>query len=339
MNGLNVDKDFFSALSIIRGELKNELLGLSEDIKSRTCEIRLRTGKPVILCGTYGNRVLYRGLSEGAESKTPFICYSEDITNIFSRLCSYSVHSHVHSIVNGFVTIQGGHRVGICGTAVTDSKGDVSSVRDISSLNIRISREKKGCADELYRKLFSDKLSSIIIAGSPMSGKTTVLRDLVRLLSDNEEMRKVCVIDERQEIAAMNAGFCQRDVGINTDVFDLFPKDKAVENAVRTMAPDIIAMDELCSDEEIDAISLAVNSGVKFIVTVHASDYSEILTRPQIKRLLRAYSFEKLVLLNRKCPGAIEEIYDTKELLDEIVGRDIGLGEYAACGDEFILTA
>ncbi len=339
MNEMNTDKDFFSALSIIRGELKNILLSLPEDIKCKTCEIRLRTGKPVILCGTYGNRILYRDSLSSENSESPFICYSEDITNIFSRLCSYSVHSHVHSIINGFVTVQGGHRVGICGTAVTDNKGNITSVRDISSLNIRISREKKGCSDELYRKLFSDKLSSLIIAGAPMSGKTTVLRDLVRLLSDADSMRKVCVIDERQEIAAMNAGFCQRDVGLNTDVFDLFPKDKAVENAVRTMAPDVIAMDELCSDEEIDAISLAVNSGVKFIVTVHASDYTEIMTRPQIKRLLRAYSFEKLVLLSRNSPGTVEGIYDTKELLDEIIGRNIGLGEYDACGNEFILTA
>ena len=332
MNG--TDKDFFSALSIIKGELKNKLLNLPETVKADTCEIRLRTGKPVILCGTYGNRILYRD-----SSSSPFICYSEDINNIFARLCSYSVHSHVHSIINGFVTVQGGHRVGICGTAVTDSKGNVTSVRDISSLNIRISREKKGAADMLYRELFSGELTSVIIAGAPMSGKTTVLRDLVRQLSDGDKMYKVCVIDERQEIAAMNAGFCQRDVGINTDVFDLFPKNKAVENAVRTMAPDIIAVDELCSDEEIQAISLAVNSGVRFIVTVHASDYSELFKREQIRRLLRTYSFERLVLLGNEAPGPVQGIYDTKELLDEVIGRNIGLGEYSACGDEYILTA
>lgn len=336
MNYNNTDKDFFSALSIIKGELKNKLLNLPEEVKNKTCEIRLRTGKPVVLCGTYGNRILY---CDPENKRIPFVCYSEDINNIFSRLCSYSVHSHIHSIINGFVTVQGGHRVGICGTAVTDSKGNITSVRDISSLNIRISREKKGSADTLYSSLFSDGLTSIIIAGAPMSGKTTVLRDLVRQLSDGGNMYKVCVVDERQEIAAMNAGFCQRDVGINTDVFDLFPKNKAVENAVRTMAPEIIAMDELCSDEEIDAISLAVNSGVRFIVTVHASDYSELLTRPQIQRLLRAYSFEKLVLLSSDAPGKIEGIYDTKELLDEIIGRNIGLGEYADCGDGYILTA
>ena len=335
MDNFNKDKDFFSAAGIIRGELKSCLLNLPEDIKKNTCEIRLRTGKPVVLCGIYGNRILYRD----EQKKNPFICYNEDVNAVFSRVCSYSVHSHIHSIVNGFVTVQGGHRVGICGTAVTDSNGYITSVRDISSLNIRISREKKDCSEALYKHLFAGGLRSIIIAGAPMSGKTTILRDLVRKISDETLKYKVCIIDERQEIAAMNGGFCQRDIGINTDVFDLYPKDKAIDNAVRTMSPDIIAMDELCRDEEINAISLAVNSGVKFIVTVHASDYTEILTRPQIKRLLRAYSFEKLVLLSNSKIGEVEGIYDTKELLDEIMGRNIGLGEYTDTGNEFVLTA
>ncbi len=339
MNNQKTDKDFFSALSIIRGELKTKLLNLPCDLQENTAEIRLRVGKPVVLCGKYG--ILYLSSDGKAKEKceNPFVCYSEDINTIFSRLCSFSVHSHIQSIVNGFITIQGGHRVGICGTAVTDSNDNVTSVRDISSLNIRIAREKKGSARVLYEKLFSDRLQSIIIAGAPMSGKTTVLRDLVRMISDGEKGVKVCVIDERQEIAGMNAGFCQMDVGVNTDVFDMFPKDKGIINAVKTMSPQVVAMDELCKDEEIEAISLAVNSGVRFIVTVHASDYTEILSRPQIKSLLRAYSFEKLVLLKNDKPGEIEEIYDTKELLDEIIGRNIGLGKCIACGDELTLTA
>lgn len=333
------DKDFFSALSIIKGELKNKLLNLPFDIQNETAEIRLRVGKPVMLCGSYGKLFLSLEGKAKKDFHNSFICYSEDMNSIFSRLCSFSVHSHLQSIVNGFITIQGGHRVGICGTAVTDDKGNVTAVRDLSSLNIRIAREKKGCAADICRMLFSKGLQSIIIAGAPMSGKTTVLRDIVRTLSDGDETKKICVIDERQEIAAMNAGFCQRDVGVNTDVFDLYPKDKGIINAVKTMSPELIAMDELCTDEEIEAISLAVNSGVKFIVTVHASDYSEILSRPQIKKLLRAFSFEKLVLLKKDKPGELEGIYDTKELLDEIIGRNIGLGKYSAYGDEHILTA
>lgn len=333
------DKDFVSALSIIRGELKNKLLNLPEAVKLETAEIRLRIGKPVVLFGTYSAVFLSRNEGVTKNPREAFICYSEDMNDIFSRLCSYSVHSHLQSIVNGFITIQGGHRVGICGTAVSDNRGNITSVRDISSLNIRIAREKPGCSDVIFNTLFHSSLQSIIIAGAPMSGKTTVLRDLVKSISDSYDSKKVCVIDERQEIAAMNAGFCQRDVGINTDVFDLYPKDKAVLNAVKTMSPQLIAMDELCSDSEIDAISFAANSGVKFIVTVHASDYTEILERPQIKKLLRAYSFEKLVLLKKDIPGAVEGIYDTKELLDEIIGRDIGLGRLGAFGDDGFLTA
>ncbi len=333
------DKDFFSALSIIRGELKDKLMSLPEQVKSQTAEIRLRTGKPVVLFGAYGSVFLSIGQGVTKEREGAFVCYSQDMNEIFSRLCSFSVHTHLQSIVNGFITIQGGHRVGICGTAVTDNSGNVTSVRDISSLNIRIAREKRGCSDVIYNTLFHSDLQSIIIAGAPMSGKTTVLRDLVRRISDSYSSKKVCVIDERQEIAAMNAGFCQRDVGLNTDVFDLFPKGKAIENAIKTMSPQLIALDELCSDEEIEAVSLAVNSGVRFIVTVHAADYSEILNRVQIKKLLRAYSFEKLVLLKKDAPGEVEGIYDTKELLDEIIGRDIGLGKCDIFGDNDVLTA
>lgn len=333
------DKDFVSALSIIRGELKNKLLNLPEAVKLETAEIRLRIGKPVVLFGTYSAVFLSRNEGVTKNLREAFICYSEDMNDIFSRLCSYSVHSHLQSIVNGFITIQGGHRVGICGTAISDNRGNITSVRDISSLNIRIAREKPGCGDVIFNTLFHSSLQSIIIAGAPMSGKTTVLRDLVKSISDSYDSKKVCVIDERQEIAAMNAGFCQRDVGINTDVFDLYPKDKAVLNAVKTMSPQLIAMDELCSDSEIEAVSFAANSGVKFIVTVHASDYTEILERPQIKKLLHAYSFEKLVLLKKDIPGVVEGIYDTKEILDEIIGRDIGLGRLGAFGNDGFLTA
>ena len=333
------DKDFLSALSVIRGELKNNLLMLPEEIKLQTAEIRLRTGKPVVLFGTYGSTFLSSGQGLTKEREKSFICYSRDMNDVFSRLCSFSVHSHLQSIVNGFITIQGGHRVGICGTAVTDSEGRVISVRDISSLNIRIAREKQGCGDVIYNTLFHSGLQSIIIAGAPMTGKTTVLRDLIRRISDGSDSKKVCIIDERQEIAAMNAGFCQRDVGFNTDVFDLYPKDKAVISAIKTMSPQIIAMDELCGDSEIDAVRLGVNSGVKFIVTVHAADYSEILTREQIKKLLRTYSFEKLVLLKKDFPGQVEGIYDAKELLDEIIRRDIGLGQFDIYGSNDVIPA
>ena len=333
------DKDFLSALSIIRGELKGRLNDLPEEIKMHTAEIRLRTGKPVVFFGTYGSMFLSSGQGLTKERDKSFVCYSRDMNDIFSRLCSFSVHTHLQSIVNGFITIQGGHRVGICGTAVTDNLGDVTSVRDISSLNIRIAREKRGCSDVIYNTLFHSGLQSVIIAGAPMTGKTTVLRDLVKRISDSESSKKVCVIDERQEIAAMNAGFCQRDVGLNTDVFDLYPKDKAIVSAIKTMSPELIAMDELCSDSEIEAVRLGVNSGVKFIVTVHAADYSEILCREQIKKLLRTFSFEKLVLLKKDAPGQVEGIYDTKELLDEIIGRDIGLGKYDIYGSDAVLSA
>lgn len=334
------DKDFVSATGIIQGELKTKLLDLPEKIMRETTEIRLRLGRPVILYGTYGGLFLKADGSVDKNSAGSIICQRTVMQDCFMRLCRFSIHSHVQNITEGYITVQGGHRVGICGTAVTDSSGKVLSVRDISSLNIRIAREKKNCSNELYEKLFSKGIQSVIIAGAPLSGKTTVLRDLVRKISDSSPDKKICVIDERQEIAAMNSGITQKDVGANTDVYDCFPKEIAVINALKTMSPHIIVMDELCKESEIDAIKLGVNSGVNFIVTVHASDYSEILKRPQIERLLREYSFNKLVLLEKgNKPGKIQGIYDVKELLDEIFRCRITLDEPDFGRDGSILSA
>lgn len=333
------DKDFDSSLNIITGELKNKLTNLPSEIKRSTAEIRLRIGKPVVLFGKSGSVLLSGGQGITKDVSKSYIFSSKEMKDTFSRICSYSIHSHLQSIINGFITIQGGHRVGICATAVTDNKSNITSVRDISSLNIRIAREVTDCSKVIYNTLYHSNLKSIIIAGPPMSGKTTVLRDLLKNISNGRHMGKVCVIDERQEIAAMNSGFCQKNVGINTDVFDLYPKETAVTTALRTMSPEVIAMDELCSEKEIDAIELAANSGVKFIVTVHAADYTEILNRNQIYRLLRTYSFENLVLLKKNVPGEVEAIFDAKELLDEIIRRNIGINGYDSYGSECFLTA
>lgn len=241
------------------------------------CEIRIRADRPAVL--------VFRGktgfLTEGGRltffKSENLLCVSaRELEEIFIRLCSYSVHSLTESINSGFITLDGGIRVGVYGTAtVKDSR--IVSVRNISGLNIRIPAEIRGCADKLYNEIFSDKIRNTVICGPPMSGKTTVLRDLCRLLSDVRG-KKIAVIDERLEMSGY-------DLGINTDILKGYPKSEGTEIAVRTLSPDIIICDEIGSTEEAARLCDAFNGGVGYIATIHCGDMRELRRKPQFALL------------------------------------------------------
>ncbi|MBR5438408.1 MAG: Flp pilus assembly complex ATPase component TadA [Clostridia bacterium] len=332
------DANFDGAINILSPLLKSKLIKLNCIVKSDTYEIRLRTGKPILLFGKYGYLFLKKdgNVSSVAENDL-YLCKPEIITETFNRLCCYSVYSHIESIVNGYITYQGGHRAGLTGTAVIGNSGAVTSVRDISSINIRIARQIKGAADKIIDGIGLDN-TSVIIAGPPSSGKTTVLRDYVRRLSDS--MKKICLIDERQEIACMNGSFCQYDVGINTDVLNNYPKAKGIMNAIKTMSPDIIAIDEIGEKGEIEGLVKGVNSGVNFVVTAHASDYDELIRRPQIKKLVDTCAFSKIVLLDSaESPGKISGIFDIEEVRDEIYRSSFTMDSIYSDRDESVIIA
>lgn len=331
---------FDSAVRSVEPQLKKILLNMDEKDKKIVMEIRLRSEKPIVINTLVGIRFLrYDSTLTVTVTKESVICNLQQVTETFNRLCCYSVHSHISGIVKGYITTEGGHRAGICGTAVTDRIGNITSIKDISGINLRISRQVYGSADRLVNELYKSKLQSIIIAGPPSSGKTTVLRDAVRQLSSEGNYYKIALVDERQEIASVNSGIPQNDVGVNCDVLDAYPKKEAMMIALKTLSPDIIAVDEVGEESELNAIRLSVNSGVRFIVTVHASDYNELINRPQIKKLIDTYSFSKVVMLKNEPVGEISEIYDTKELRDEIIRRDNNLDIYNSDESEYVFTA
>ncbi|MGN1443156.1 MAG: ATPase, T2SS/T4P/T4SS family [Acutalibacteraceae bacterium] len=320
---------FNEAASLLSGPVREILSGLEETIKCQTFEIRLRSNRPIMLVGLYGSGFVkkdsYFCKHYSSDCK---ICSPEELKESFNRVCGYSIHTHQNSINEGFVTMKGGHRAGVVGTAVCDSNGNTVSIKDVSSMNIRISREIRGCAETIANTLFKDGAKSLIIAGPPSSGKTTVLRDLIRILAGGSDAYsyKVSVIDEREELASMVGSILGNDLGINSDILNSYPKREAVLLAVRTMSPDIIALDEVGSSEEISAIEQAVNSGVKFILTVHASNFDEIVTRPQIEQLINTYSFDKVCLLSSEKVCTVKAIYDSKEIRDEIYRRRCNAG-------------
>lgn len=256
------------------------------------CEIRLRADRAAVLI--FADRTEFLTVSgrlTSFYSEGLLTLSRQEIEDIFIRMCNYSVHSLTENIAEGFITLEGGCRIGVYGTAVVKD-GKITSVRNIEGMNIRVPAEYRGCAQPIYNRLFYSRIPNTVICGPPMSGKTTVLRDLSRLISD-EGMKKVAVIDERFELSG-------GDLGFNTDVLKNYPKAQGISIAVRTLSPDVIICDEIGTLEEAQALCSLFNCGVKFIVTMHCSDLTELKRRPQFALLSDAGAADACVLLNEK---------------------------------------
>lgn len=269
-------------------------------------EIRLRAGKNLIL------------RFNAREIITEYVVNVEDILNILLSISKNSIYSIQNDINNGFLTIKGGHRVGVTGEVVLEN-GKIKNIKNISSMNIRIAREIKGASNKLLSMVLSNKgINNTLIISPPGAGKTTMLRDLVRQISNFG--KNVALIDERGEIASVYNGKAMLDVGVRTDVMSFCPKHIGINLVTRSMGPDVIATDEIGSVLDVEAIKNAALSGVNLIFTMHGKDISDLKRNKEIKEIIEEGYFDIIVFLsNREKVGTIEKILK-------------GTGDFNVCG-------
>lgn len=311
-NKENIKNEIIRVMPIrLRLMLSNIISADAESIN----EIVLRTGR--LLC-IYKKGIQFflteNGcLTQSVKIQNPVICTEKDIADTFNSACCFSVYSHINEIKEGFITISGGHRVGISGTAVVNN-GQIINIRDVSTVSVRIAREVIGCGEDVVCELLRSR-KGLLICGSPCSGKTTVLRDVARLLSTQYGYR-VSLIDSRGELAAVHKGINQMNTGL-CDVLDGYPRAQGIEQAVRILSPDFVICDEIGSDEDVNAIVSGLNSGAVFIATMHAGSKAELLQRKNAEKILGSGAFGKVMFLSgRENPGKITINIDSEDLID-----------------------
>ncbi|MHB1419260.1 MAG: stage III sporulation protein AA [Bacillota bacterium] len=289
-------------------------------------EIRIREDQPLLL--RVGDKHYFIN-EQGSLLDEPRECYrisNQDIQRTLQLISEGSLYALEEELRNGYLTLRGGHRVGFVGRAVLD-KGRVKTLKYISSLNFRLARQVKGCADKILPFLFKPSGGGIyhtLIVSPPQCGKTTLLRDLVRQLSNGVVSLRVAgvnvgLVDERSEIAGCFRGKPQNDVGVRTDVLDGCPKAEGMLMLIRSMSPRVVATDEIGRQEDAVALEEMLHAGITVISTVHGSSLEDLGCRPALRYILENRVFERIVFLGRTMgPGTVEGIIDGggKKLLD-----------------------
>lgn len=291
------DKAWQQAISCLPPPRSAQLAAL--DRQGEVEELRLRAGHPPAVKTAVGEQLL---------DFSPVA--AQELRETLSRAARYSVHSYAESLKNGFVTLEGGHRLGVCGT-VAEENGQVVGVRGLASLNLRIARQLTGLEAQIAPWIGDGAPQSALLLSPPGLGKTTLLREWVRLVSDKGYT--VAVADERSEIAALADGIPQFDVGRCTDVMEGCDKKQAALMLLKTMSPVLLAFDEITAPADVEAVSLCAHCGTAVIASAHAADVDDLRRRPLYRALLELGVFRCAVVIERKG----KERYYRMERLEE----------------------
>lgn len=310
---------FENLLDYLPERIKMPLFALNPELKASVQEIRLRAGRPLTLTMSGSQFFVCKGGTYMLPRADSYFVTPADLNDCFLKLCRHSVYSHNGELCEGYISLANGHRAGVCGKVVLrDEK--IETIRDISSINLRIAKEIPHCADEILRYYNG---GGILICGGPGTGKTTLLRDACRQLASGRvgNCKKVAVVDSRGEIAAVCGGVPYTDMGSTADIITGVPKAKGIEMALRTLFPDVIAFDELGDMSEVAAVTQSFNSGVTVITTAHIGSLNDIAKRPPVSALLKTGAIEWVVLCRKGFNYTVKRAIE----LDEIIKRTVSV--------------
>lgn len=285
-------------------DLRAVALSLPEEARNRAEELRLRVGQPLSV------------VLEGEEYPlSSALVTDRELESLVDLASQASLHTVVDRLCQGYLTLAGGHRLGLCGRAVM-REGKIVALRDWSSANLRIARQILGVACPVVEQLWmGGRLSNTLILAQPGLGKTTLLRDLIRCLSSGEKCRprRVAVADERGEVSAMWEGKPQLDLGPRTDVLEGFPKAEGLILLLRAMNPQVLAVDEITATEDVQALEQAAGCGTALLATAHAMCREDLSHRPVYRQLLERQIIQKLVWIHRKDGRRIYQVEELSE--------------------------
>lgn len=292
-----------NVILILPNAIQDRFKHFSDDQLKAIEEIRIRMNRPIEIT---------------ANQKTSYLSYivqSEDIEQILNKIGNHSIYTLEEELKRGYITIEGGHRIGLAGKVILEN-GKVKAIRHVASFNIRIAKEKIGIAKKWLPYLYQSGWKNTIIIGPPQTGKTTLLRDIARIVSTGvKELsiapQKVGIVDERSEIAGSVHGVPQLTFGVRVDVMDACPKAEGMMMMIRSMSPEVLVVDEIGRKEDTEAILEAVHAGISLVMTTHGKSYQDLLKRPTLQPILESKVFDRFIELSRDGGvGTVKSIKD-----------------------------